>query len=96
MELGLKRDALGAVDGSSLEALLKGEPLERRGGLSDHRGPEDDQAVAEPAAAASASTHTSSGRIRKVRLLESQLGLTWLDWSFMPGSVGCKLLCFHL
>uniref|UniRef100_A0A669DEZ2 D4, zinc and double PHD fingers family 2, like n=2 Tax=Oreochromis TaxID=8139 RepID=A0A669DEZ2_ORENI len=30
LELGLKRDALGAVDGSSLEALLKGEPLDRR------------------------------------------------------------------
>ena len=66
IELGLKRDALGAVDGSSLEALLKGEPLDRRGAAtSDLRGPEDDP-VPEPVAA-SASTHTSSGRIRKVR-----------------------------
>lgn len=66
LDLGLKRDAL-AVDGSSLEALLKGEPLDRRSGVSDPRGPEDDPATVEPAAA-SASTHTSSGRVRKVSL----------------------------
>lgn len=67
LELGLKRDALGAVDGSSLEALLKGEPLERRSGVSDLRGPEDDTATVEPPATSTV-THTSSGRIRKVRL----------------------------
>lgn len=67
LELGLKRDALGAVDGSSLEALLKGEPLDRRSGISDLRGPEDDPATVEPPAT-SAATHTSSGRIRKVRI----------------------------
>lgn len=72
LELGLKRDALGAVDGSSLEALLKGEPLDRRSGVSDLRGPEDDAATVEPPAT-SATTHTSSGRIRKVRL---KAGLT--------------------
>uniref|UniRef100_A0A673WLT3 D4, zinc and double PHD fingers family 2, like n=1 Tax=Salmo trutta TaxID=8032 RepID=A0A673WLT3_SALTR len=33
LELGLKRDVVGTVDGSSLEALLKGETLERRGPL---------------------------------------------------------------
>jgi len=66
IELGLKRDALGAVDGSSLEALLKGEPLERRTGGSDLRGPEDDPATVEPPATSTV-THTSSGRIRKVR-----------------------------
>lgn len=64
LELGLKRDALGAVDGSSLEALLKGEPLDRRSGVSDLR-PEDDSATVEPPAT-SATTHTSSGRVRKV------------------------------
>ena len=64
LELGLKRDALGAMDGSSLEALLKGEPLERRG-QSDSRTVEDDVATPEPVAA-TASSHTSSGRIRKV------------------------------
>ena len=66
IELGLKRDTLGAADGSSLEALLKGEPLDRRGGAAaaEVRGPEEDP-VPEPVAA-SASTHTSSGRIRKV------------------------------
>lgn len=67
LELGLKREALGTVDGSSLEALLKGEPLERRSGVSDVRTPEDDPATVEPPAT-SAVTHTSSGRIRKVRL----------------------------
>lgn len=67
LELGLKRDTLGAVDGSSLEALLKGEPLDRRSGASDLRGPEEDLAAAEPPAT-SAATHTSSGRVRKVRL----------------------------
>lgn len=65
LELGLKRDTLGAVDGSSLEALLKGEPLDRRSGASDLRGPEEDLAAAEPPAT-SAATHTSSGRVRKV------------------------------
>lgn len=65
LELGLKRDALGGVDGSSLEALLKGEPLDRRSGVSDPRGPEDDPAAVEPPA--TSATHTSSGRIRKVR-----------------------------
>lgn len=67
LDLGLKRDALGAVDGSSLEALLKGEPLDRRSGVSELRGPEDDSATPEPPAT-SATTHTSSGRIRKVWL----------------------------
>lgn len=65
LELGLKRDTLGAVDGSSLEALLKGEPLDRRSAASDLRGPEEDLAAAEPPAT-SAATHTSSGRVRKV------------------------------
>lgn len=67
LELGLKRDALGGVDGSSLEALLKGEPLDRRSGVSDLRGSEDDPATVEPPAT-STTTHTSSGRVRKVRL----------------------------
>lgn len=71
LELGLKRDAFGAVDGSSLEALLKGEPLDRRSGISDQRGPEDDPATVEPPATSTA-THTSSGRIRKVRLKGSE------------------------
>lgn len=65
IELGLKREAVGAADGSSLEALLKGEPMDRRSGASDIRNPEDDLAAAEPPAT-SATTHTSSGRVRKV------------------------------
>lgn len=58
---------MGAADGSSLEALLKGEPVDRRSGVSDARGPEDDSAAVEPPAT-SATTHTSSGRVRKVWL----------------------------
>lgn len=67
VEVGVKREALGAVDGSSLEALLKGEPLDRRSGVSELRAPEDDSATVEPPAT-SATTHTSSGRVRKVWL----------------------------
>ncbi|XP_055368377.1 D4, zinc and double PHD fingers family 2, like isoform X5 [Betta splendens] len=77
LELGLKRDAFGAVDGSSLEALLKGEPLDRRSGISDMRGPEDDQATVESPATSTA-THTSSGRIRK-RVLDHDDYLDDLD-----------------
>uniref|UniRef100_A0A8C7J229 Double PHD fingers 2 n=2 Tax=Oncorhynchus TaxID=8016 RepID=A0A8C7J229_ONCKI len=47
LELGLKRDVVGTVDGSSLEALLKGEPLERR-------GPPDPRSPATPPLDASA------------------------------------------
>lgn len=65
IELGLKREAVGAADGSSLEALLKGEPMDRRSGAPDVRNTEDDLAAAEPPAT-SATTHTSSGRVRKV------------------------------
>ncbi|XP_073343552.1 D4, zinc and double PHD fingers family 2, like isoform X1 [Pagrus major] len=76
LELGLKRDACGAVDGSSLEALLKGEPLDRRSGVTDVR-PEDDPATVEPPAT-STTTHTSSGRIRK-RVLDHDDYLDDLD-----------------
>uniref|UniRef100_A0A3P9B6F0 D4, zinc and double PHD fingers family 2, like n=1 Tax=Maylandia zebra TaxID=106582 RepID=A0A3P9B6F0_9CICH len=76
LELGLKRDALGAVDGSSLEALLKGEPLDRRSGVADVRGPEDDPATVEPPV--TSTTTTSSGRIRK-RVLDHDDYLDDLD-----------------
>ena len=33
LDLGLKKDVLGSSDGSSLEALLRGEPLEKRSAL---------------------------------------------------------------
>jgi len=67
LELGLKRDALEAADGSSLEALLKAEPIDKKSGVSDLQGPEEDSAAVEPPAT-SATTHTSSGRVRKVQL----------------------------
>uniref|UniRef100_A0A3P8VAM3 D4, zinc and double PHD fingers family 2, like n=1 Tax=Cynoglossus semilaevis TaxID=244447 RepID=A0A3P8VAM3_CYNSE len=77
LDLGLKRDALGPVDGSSLEALLKGEPVDRRSGVPDLRGPEDDTPSVEPSAT-STTTHTSSGRIRK-RVLDHDDYLDDLD-----------------
>ncbi|XP_023993717.1 zinc finger protein ubi-d4 isoform X1 [Salvelinus sp. IW2-2015] len=76
LELGLKRDVVGTVDGSSLEALLKGEPLERRG-PPDPRAPEENPATPEPVAA-TVSSHTSSGRIRK-RVLDHDDYLDDLD-----------------
>ncbi|KAG5263990.1 hypothetical protein AALO_G00270920 [Alosa alosa] len=63
LELGLKKDVLPPLDGSSLEALLKGEPLDKRG-PPELRGPEEDSSVAEITATPS---HTGSTRIRKVR-----------------------------
>uniref|UniRef100_A0A3B3RNT5 Double PHD fingers 2 n=1 Tax=Paramormyrops kingsleyae TaxID=1676925 RepID=A0A3B3RNT5_9TELE len=46
LDLGLKKDSLVSADGSSLEALLKGEPLDKRG-VPDLRGPEEDPILAE-------------------------------------------------
>ncbi|XP_072351120.1 zinc finger protein ubi-d4-like, partial [Scyliorhinus torazame] len=37
LDLGLKKDSLVPPDGSSLEALLRGEAVEKQRGLSDHR-----------------------------------------------------------
>lgn len=81
LELGLKRDALGAVDGSSLEALLKGEPLDRRSGVADVRGPEDDPATVEPPV--TSTTTTSSGRIRKVRPKAYRMLMFFQKWCIL-------------
>lgn len=60
LDLGLKKEVFSS-DGSSLEALLKGEPLEKRSGLELRSGEEE-----------SSSTEYSSGglnptaRVRKV------------------------------
>ncbi|XP_062892603.1 zinc finger protein ubi-d4 isoform X2 [Mobula hypostoma] len=37
LDLGMKKDSLVSPDGSSLEALLRGEALDKQRGLSDHR-----------------------------------------------------------
>lgn len=76
LDLGLKREPVGAADGSSLEALLKGESVERRSGAPDPRGPEEDPATVEPPATSTV-THTSSGRIRKVRLKTKTINLVF-------------------
>lgn len=63
--MGLKKDALLSADGSSLEALLKGDSSEKRsgGGGADLRGSEEDS---------NQSDYTGSlnpaSRIRKVLL----------------------------
>uniref|UniRef100_A0A8C8M727 PHD-type domain-containing protein n=1 Tax=Oncorhynchus tshawytscha TaxID=74940 RepID=A0A8C8M727_ONCTS len=41
LDLGFKKDALSSSDGSSLEALLKGEPLDKRGPPDFHEAEEE-------------------------------------------------------
>ncbi|XP_046876941.1 zinc finger protein ubi-d4-like isoform X2 [Hypomesus transpacificus] len=72
LDLGLKRDVLGTSDGSSLEALLKGEPLDKRG-PPDLRVPDEDPSLSDY----STST-TPATRIRK-RVLEPDDFLDDLD-----------------
>ncbi|KTG47796.1 hypothetical protein cypCar_00001975, partial [Cyprinus carpio] len=63
LELNLKKDVLGPLDGSSLEALLKGEPLDKRVS-TELRPPEDEASLTEGTGTSAAS---SSTRIRKGR-----------------------------
>lgn len=42
VDMGLKKEALLSADGSSLEALLKGDSTEKRSGGADLRGSEED------------------------------------------------------
>lgn len=42
LDMSLKKDALLSADGSSLEALLKGDSTEKRSGGADLRGSEED------------------------------------------------------
>lgn len=42
LDVGLKKDALLSADGSSLEALLKGDSTEKRSAGADLRGSEED------------------------------------------------------
>uniref|UniRef100_A0AAY4E025 D4, zinc and double PHD fingers family 2 n=1 Tax=Denticeps clupeoides TaxID=299321 RepID=A0AAY4E025_9TELE len=64
LELGLKKDMLGPLDGSSLEALLKGEPLDKRG-PAEIRGPEEEPNLAEITGSSGAGNHSGSTRVRK-------------------------------
>lgn len=68
IELGLKKDGIGPLDGSSLEALLKGEPMDKRA-APELRGPEEDQSLADITGTAGASSHSGSTRVRKVSTL---------------------------
>ncbi|XP_063046147.1 D4, zinc and double PHD fingers family 2, like isoform X2 [Engraulis encrasicolus] len=76
LELGLKKDVLPPLDGSSLEALLKGEPLDKRG-PSDLRG-QDEDSRSSSAEITSTPSHTGSTRIRK-RILDPDDYLDDLD-----------------
>ncbi|KAL4622951.1 zinc finger protein ubi-d4-like isoform X1 [Arapaima gigas] len=74
LEVGLKREGLAAVvDGSSLEALLKGEALERQG-TPELRVPDEEPGLAE----ATGISHSTATRLRK-RILEPEDFLDDLD-----------------
>lgn len=60
LDLGLKKDSLSS-DGSSLEALLKGEPLDKRV-PPELRGPEEESSLTDYTGGAV----TPAARIRKV------------------------------
>uniref|UniRef100_A0A8C7LGC0 Double PHD fingers 2 n=1 Tax=Oncorhynchus kisutch TaxID=8019 RepID=A0A8C7LGC0_ONCKI len=64
LDLGFKKDALSSSDGSSLEALLKGEPLDKRGPPEFH-GPEEESSLADYTCGGV----TPAARVRK-RVLE--------------------------
>uniref|UniRef100_M4ADE4 Double PHD fingers 2 n=1 Tax=Xiphophorus maculatus TaxID=8083 RepID=M4ADE4_XIPMA len=72
LDLGLKKDVLLSSDGSSLEALLKGEPLDKRT-PADIRGSEEDSNQSDYTGSLNSST-----RIRK-RILEPDDFLDDLD-----------------
>ena len=61
LDLGFKKDALSSSDGSSLEALLKGEPLDKRGPPEFH-GPEEESRLADYTCGGV----TPAARVRKV------------------------------
>ncbi|KAL4659702.1 zinc finger protein ubi-d4-like isoform X3 [Arapaima gigas] len=73
LDLGLKKDSVGPTDGSSLEALLKGEPLDKRT-VPELRGPEEDPILAELTGGAL----NPASRVRK-RILEPDDFLDDLD-----------------
>ncbi|XP_012696906.1 zinc finger protein ubi-d4 isoform X1 [Clupea harengus] len=73
LDLTLKKDALSSSDGSSLEALLKAEPLDKRAAL-ELRGPEDDPSGSEY----STGSLNTSTRVRK-RIIEPDDFLDDLD-----------------
>lgn len=56
---------LGPLDGSSLEALLKGEPLDKRVS-AELRPAEEETSLSEVTGTSTASSHSGSARIRKV------------------------------
>ncbi|XP_038821051.1 zinc finger protein ubi-d4-like isoform X4 [Salvelinus namaycush] len=65
LDLGFKKDALSSSDGSSLEALLKGEPLDKRR-LPELHGPEEESSLADYTCGGV----TPAARVRK-RVLEA-------------------------
>lgn len=76
LDAGLKKEALLSADGSSLEALLKGDSTEKRsGGGADLRGSEEDSNQSDCTGGLNPAT-----RIRKVQQPRQQTRL-WFDLS---------------
>jgi len=69
LDLGLKKDIFSS-DGSSLEALLKGEPLDKRSGLELRTGEEEPSSTE-----LSTGALNSSSRVRKVLRTSDELDL---------------------
>ncbi len=77
LELNLKKDVLGPLDGSSLEALLKGEPMDKKVS-TEVRPPEEEASVTEITGTSAASSHSTSTRFRKVWSRAFQYGFNVL------------------
>lgn len=69
LDLGLKKDALLSSDGSSLEALLKGDSLDKRTS-ADLRGSEEDSNMSDYTGGLN-----PAARIRKVLVLRFEVKL---------------------
>lgn len=83
LDLGLKKDVFSS-DGSSLEALLKGEPLDKRSSLELRTGEEEPSSTE-----FSTGALNPSSRVRKVLRTADDFDLIChLAWLFC-------LICFH-
>lgn len=88
LDTGLKKEALLSADGSSLEALLKGDSTEKRsggGGGGDLRGSEEDSNQSDYTGGLNPAT-----RIRKVQQPRQQTRL-WFDLSSFELRIRIKI-----
>lgn len=84
LDVGLKKDALLSADGSSLEALLKGDSLEKRTS-ADLRGSEEDSNQSDYTGGLNPAT-----RIRKVPAVNMRSEGNWFDFLVI-----CPLFSLH-